>query len=170
MIVCLVVACDQPGGRPLPAYAPGEAGTVDHLYERQPEAPDGHAWGRTRVGLLTGQNEFCSTFPANFQSYLRSRDSCFVHLKDFRDALAHQIPIFIPPWSVDPEEAEAYTVLKARTESARLVTPRIWHEFKPMHGLNSCPNTNLGDVNKALDKLDGFHVAYRLVVLVDSLR
>jgi len=90
------------------------------LHERQPEARGGRAWPRTRVGLLPGQDEFRSTFPARFQAYLASRDPWFVHLKDFRDALAHQIPLYIPPWSVDPEDVDAYNALKARAEAARL--------------------------------------------------
>lgn len=46
-----------------------------------------------------------------FQDYLKSRDEWFEHVIEYRDALAHRIPLYIPPGGVPTRNVEAYNDL-----------------------------------------------------------
>lgn len=52
------------------------------------------------------------------QAYLTSRDSWFEYLENFRHALAHRIPLYIPPYSIPDSEADAYWRFEAVKEEA----------------------------------------------------
>jgi hypothetical protein len=52
------------------------------------------------------------SFSQTFRDYLTSRDRWFQHLKEFRDALGHRIPLYIPPHVVPPEHVAEYTRLE----------------------------------------------------------
>lgn len=53
-----------------------------------------------------------------FVAYLDSRKDWFVHLKDFRDALAHRIPLYIPPFMIPAANLEAYNRLEHESDEA----------------------------------------------------
>jgi hypothetical protein len=52
------------------------------------------------------------------QAYLSGRESWFEYIVDFRDALAHRIPLFIPPHRIPPENHAAYAALEKRMLAA----------------------------------------------------
>ena len=80
--------------------------------------PDGSSLSNTQVGLQS--KKVRQSFSPEFQAYLESKRSWFAHLKDFRDALAHRIPLYIPPHTVPPESREQYKALgKAASEALR---------------------------------------------------
>lgn len=60
---------------------------------------------RKKIGLFTKETQ--KHLPKSLQEYLASDRVAEWHanLKDFRDALAHRIPLYIPPRSLTPEEA-----------------------------------------------------------------
>lgn len=56
-------------------------------------------------------------FPQPLQKYLQSETIARWHsayLKNYRDALAHRIPLYIPPASLTPAEQERYEALEAK--------------------------------------------------------
>jgi hypothetical protein len=72
-----------------------------------------------RVGLGKKNTEVRASFSPDFVAYLDRRQSWVDdHLKVFRDALAHRIPLYIPPFIVDPKNIEEYNRLEAESGAA----------------------------------------------------
>jgi hypothetical protein len=46
--------------------------------------------------------------PNEFRTFIDSRQKWFENLKDFRDSLAHRIPLYIPPFMIRDEDGEEY--------------------------------------------------------------
>jgi hypothetical protein len=55
---------------------------------------------------------------SGFQAYLKETDKWFDYLADYRHALAHRIPLYIPPGGVCPSDADAYNALQRRMDAA----------------------------------------------------
>lgn len=68
--------------------------------------PNGSEIDRKRVGLLSPIIKH--SLPSSFRSYLDTRNDWFEHIKNFRDSLAHRIPLYIPPFMVSSEHADEY--------------------------------------------------------------
>jgi hypothetical protein len=81
---------------------------------------NGKPLDKSEVGLRKRNDRVRSTFSEDFQHYLLSRDDWFDGLVDYRDALAHRIPLYIPPYMFDPKDEAAHTDLEARQNQARL--------------------------------------------------
>ncbi len=77
-----------------------------------------------RIGLGPGCNEMRETFSDTFLQTLAIYDDWFGYLKDYRDALAHRIPLYIPPWSIDPDLGDEYNALDAAATAALMA-----HDF-----------------------------------------
>lgn len=75
------------------------------VHERGVKRPDGRALAESQVGLGRKYKEVRQALTPTFRSYLDQLESWFAHLKDFRDALAHRIPLYIPPYTVHPNDA-----------------------------------------------------------------
>lgn len=60
------------------------------------------------------------SLPAEFQSYLVTLEKWFKHLEDFRHSLAHRIPLYVPPFVVNNEEAAKERELQQLRQSALL--------------------------------------------------
>ena len=69
---------------------------------------------RRDVGLQKNNTKVRSTFTQEFQKFLTSRDDWFEYLADFRHALAHRVPPYIPPGSVRPKDLDAFKDLEHR--------------------------------------------------------
>ena len=52
---------------------------------------------RNRVGLRNSNAQVRASLRPAFRTYLEARDDWMEYLVDFRDALAHRIPLYIPP-------------------------------------------------------------------------
>jgi hypothetical protein len=73
----------------------------------------------TRVGLGKKSTEVRASFSPAFVAYLDKRQSWVDdHLKGFRDALAHSIPLYIPPFIVDPKHIDEYNRLETESGAA----------------------------------------------------
>lgn len=83
------------------------------VYECDVRRANGQPLAPTRVGLGQSYPEVQASFSDAFRAYLGTRDAWFANLKDFRDALAHRIPLYIPPFMIDPADAEQYAQLEA---------------------------------------------------------
>ena len=73
--------------------------------------------------MKTGLGPKCKAVRASFspemQDYLSKLEPWFTHIVDFRDALAHRIPLFVPPYCVPEENDVAYMALDARKLATR---------------------------------------------------
>lgn len=58
------------------------------------------------------------TYPKTLRTYLEERKEWFDHIKNFRDSLAHRIPLYIPPYIVDPKDVGSFHSLEASTAEA----------------------------------------------------
>ena len=88
-------------------------GSLDNLAwiwvsERGVTKKDGLPLPPTWVGLGKANMFVRQSFSSDFQEYLRQLDPWFHHLEDFRHALAHRIPLYIPPYVVPKANEAAY--------------------------------------------------------------
>ncbi len=86
--------------------------------EKRLRKNDGSPIPRSWVGLRK-QNEYVrGTFSPKFQVYLEGLNGWFDNLENFRHALAHRIPLYIPPYVVPEDKLAAYRELgKQMTEA-----------------------------------------------------
>jgi hypothetical protein len=70
------------------------------------------------IGLGPDYHTVRASFSQVFRDYLNTRQVWFEHLKDFRDALAHRIPLYIPPFTVAPEDGKRWAELGAEANAA----------------------------------------------------
>lgn len=84
--------------------------------EKNIRKPDGTEIPQRQVGLR--KQRIRDSFSAEFQDYLRGLDQWFGHLEDFRHALAHRIPLYIPPYMLDPKDETAYREFEAGKNAA----------------------------------------------------
>lgn len=83
---------------------------------------------RRGVGLF--QNRTTRYLPLVLRGYLGSHDMTAWHedyLKSFRDALAHRIPLYVPPAEFTPEEGERYKRLES--EKVGLIKAKEWERL-----------------------------------------
>jgi hypothetical protein len=88
------------------------------VHERDVRLPNGQPLPATRVGLGASFPLVRAALTPQFRDYLDGRADWFAHLKDFRDALAHRIPLYIPPYTVNPDDAGRYQALEAAATRA----------------------------------------------------
>lgn len=84
--------------------------------EKNITKPDGTELAHSQVGLR--KQRIRKSFSAEFQTYLQTLGPWFGHLEDFRHALAHRIPLYIPPYMIDPKDETAYLDLEAAMNAA----------------------------------------------------
>jgi hypothetical protein len=73
---------------------------------------------RRMVGLRKHQSEVRASLSADFAMYLSKLDTWFEYLVEYRDALAHRIPLYIPPGGVRPALVDAYNALSIQMTDA----------------------------------------------------
>jgi hypothetical protein len=113
-------------------------GSVDNLawvfvYDRglEAEIPRGY------VGLRKSNVLLRSHFSIAFQRRLDEMDGWFAYISEYRDALAHRIPLYIPPGAVRPADVARYNVqprtydrLSAEQSCLLVFQPFITHSVK----------------------------------------
>jgi hypothetical protein len=97
-------------------------GCVDNLawvlvYEKGLEKQ----FNRTEVGLRAKHGKVRSTLSSEFQAYLTTLDPWFEYLVEYRDAVAHRIPLYVPPGGVKPNNVDAYNDLERKIQQALYV-------------------------------------------------
>ncbi|MBF0356385.1 MAG: hypothetical protein HQL43_14220 [Alphaproteobacteria bacterium] len=70
------------------------------------------------VGLRRENSQIRESLTPDFRSYLESMDSWFDHLQNYRHALAHRIPLYIPPYIVTAENENAFRILGDKMNEA----------------------------------------------------
>lgn len=71
------------------------------------------------VGLRKSNARVRKTLSPEFQAFLASRDKWFEYLTEFRHALGHRVPPYIPPGSVRPKDQPTFQDLEQRMRAAR---------------------------------------------------
>jgi hypothetical protein len=66
---------------------------------------------RARIGFRTHHIEVRSSLSPEFQSYLQGLDAWLAYIIEYRDSLAHRIPLYIPPGGVRPKDIREYNNL-----------------------------------------------------------
>lgn len=80
--------------------------------ERRLTQDDGTPILDTKVGLGKKNKIICNSLPSDLRKHLKSLDAWFGHLDSFHHALAHRIPLCIPPRVV---QADAYRLSPSAT-------------------------------------------------------
>lgn len=98
-------------------------GAVDNLAwiwvdERDIRDGKGAKLPKRHVGLSSANKTVRASFSSEFQNYLSNLDEWFGYVENYRHALAHRIPLYIPPYIVAPESLEAYNDLERRIGEA----------------------------------------------------
>ncbi|MBI2241486.1 MAG: hypothetical protein HYU59_11885 [Magnetospirillum gryphiswaldense] len=94
------------------------------VHERGVTRPDGRPLVESQVGLGPKYERVRQTLTPGFRVYLDRREPWFAHLKHFRDALAHRIPLYIPPYTVCPNDADLFQALETASSQSLLA-----HDF-----------------------------------------
>jgi hypothetical protein len=85
------------------------SGAIDNLawiwvWEKGVTAKDGSALAKRDVGLGPSKALVRESLSAEFQQYFKTFDKWFDDMVVFRDALAHRIPLYIPPYAMTKDE------------------------------------------------------------------
>lgn len=97
-------------------------GCLDNLagiwvHEKDVRSKDGTELDPKWIGF--GNKQVRSSLSNEFRAYLDSRQKWFDHLKNFRDALAHRIPLYIPPAIATAETVDEYNKLEQASGEAQ---------------------------------------------------
>ncbi|WP_139802189.1 hypothetical protein [Aurantimonas sp. 22II-16-19i] len=86
--------------------------------------PDGMI-GFGRKNLIVRES-----LPYEFRAYLIASDPWFEYLENYRHAVAHRIPVYIPPATLSEQDAEKYAQIEAESqEAAQTGNWRQWDEL-----------------------------------------
>ncbi len=75
--------------------------------------------GKREIGLGPKCEVVRGSFSPDMRDSLIGLDAWFAHIIDFRDALAHRIPLYIPPYIVSQEHDAEYEALEARKRETK---------------------------------------------------
>lgn len=93
-------------------------GSIDNLAWIWVLEKSGLTLGKLRVGLGPKNWEVRGSLPIAFRLYLESLTPWFENLENYRHALAHRIPLYIPPHVVRPSDKQAHGDLVRRQDEA----------------------------------------------------
>jgi hypothetical protein len=92
-------------------------GCLDNLawtwvLERNVTKPDGQPLPPAWIGLQPDNIIVRQSLGEELKKLLDGMDDWFAYLEEFRHALAHQIPLYVPPFAVLPGDVERYGTLE----------------------------------------------------------
>lgn len=104
-------------------------GSVDNLAwiwvsERNVTREDGSSLPRTFIGLRRKNTLVRRSFSSNFQEYLSGMDDWFEHVETFRHAIAHGIPVYVPPFILPAKMQDEYLAMESQKNLALLAGDR----------------------------------------------
>lgn len=102
----------------LQAFVINVFGVMDNLawlwrLEADVRGGNGQPLQRNRIGLTPDNVDLRGSLSAATQAYLRGTDAWFDYLEEYRHALAHRIPLYIPPKQLDDVAADEFARLEA---------------------------------------------------------
>ena len=94
-------------------------GSIDNLahiwvLEKDVRQANGQALPRTKVGFGKKCTRVRHSLPEEFRQFLTGIRSWQDYLTEFRDALSHRVPLYIPPHFVAPDKVQEYKLIEAR--------------------------------------------------------
>ena len=94
-------------------------GAIDNIaylwnISANPNDSKGKAFARSAIGLRPSNVAFKATLPKETQEYLEGMAGWFKYLENFRHALAHRIPLYIPPYTLSTEATNMAMDLKSK--------------------------------------------------------
>lgn len=98
-------------------------GAIDNLAwiwvsETGQKRDDGTPIAKNHVGLGPSNSAVRGTLSQDFQDYLKTLHEWFCHLAGLRHALAHRIPLYIPPYVVEANDVATYKDFEAKMMEA----------------------------------------------------
>jgi hypothetical protein len=73
---------------------------------------------RSKVGFRRHNKEVRDSLTEDFRSFLETRDEWFDYIADYRHALGHRVPLYIPPGGVLKKDHEAFNDLQRQMNEA----------------------------------------------------
>ena len=100
----------------LHAFVINVYGAVDNLawiwvLESGLTLANGKGLPKAQVGLRKSNSNVRQSLPVELSDYLTTLDDWFDYLENFRHKVAHQVPLYVPPFYVDPRDEAAYCEL-----------------------------------------------------------
>lgn len=110
-------------------------GAVDNLariwvWETDLTKPNGGVLPQKWIGLASGCEIVRASLSQPFREYLEANDAWFDYLENYRHALAHRIPLYIPPKRFDEAATARYHELEDEQKAALQE-----HDFDKFHEL-----------------------------------
>lgn len=90
------------------------------VIEKNVRRPDGTELPETWVGLRQPNRLVRASLPAPLRAYVEGLDAWFDMVDNYRHALAHRIPLYIPPYIVTHDDEARYKDLERRKMQALL--------------------------------------------------
>jgi len=72
----------------------------------------------------------CNSFPHEFRRYLQELYAWFEYIENRRHAVAHRIPLYIPPFGIRRENLDAYNDYEARKIEA--LNEKDYHKYEEL--------------------------------------
>ena len=88
------------------------------IVEKAVRQEDGSALPDTWIGLRRTNRAVRASLPQTLREYVVGMDDWFDMVDNYRHALAHRIPLYIPPYNVDPSNEATYQALEAAKNDA----------------------------------------------------
>lgn len=139
--------------------------------EKNVTGPNGVPFPPSWIGLRSVNTAVRNSFSPEFQAYLVKMDTWMEYLENFRHALAHRIPLYIPPFSVTRSnsaryeeldrlrnealfqrgDVDTFEQLTAEQDGLRFFQPHMTHSFTEGAEIMVVHGQILADLNTVLD-------------------
>jgi hypothetical protein len=98
-------------------------GALDNLAwiwvgERDLRDKEGQPLTKFAIGLSAKKKAVRASLSDDFSKYLATMDPWLLAMEDYRDSLAHRIPLYIPPYSLTPAKLQEHDALEIRMQAA----------------------------------------------------
>lgn len=89
------------------------------------------------IGFRPKNTYVRDSLPDGFKAYLKECDPWFEYLENYRHAVAHRIPVYIPPKTLNDDERKQYTKLQTDIDVALKSdqTKEVWRLFEAQRKL-----------------------------------
>jgi hypothetical protein len=107
------------------AFLVNAFGCIDNLariwiHEKPVTTARGKPLPKGEIGLAVHHRHVRTSLSQPFQDYLKTLDQWLTFMGNFRHALAHRIPLYIPPYTVRPQDEAAYNEIEQKMIDASM--------------------------------------------------
>jgi hypothetical protein len=107
----------------LQAFVFNASGCLDNLawvwaLEKGVTADDNTPLHPSKVGFGRRYKEVWRSLPREFKDYLHGFKAWRANLEDYRHALAHRVPLYVPPFVIPPADDAEFLALQQEAEAA----------------------------------------------------